>query len=42
MKNALGEMEYTKKPEFFDIIIVNDNLENAYNEFKNYIFKNVM
>lgn len=30
LKNARGELAYLQKPEFFDAIIVNDDLERAY------------
>jgi len=38
LRNALGELEYTKKPGFFDIVMVNDNLEVAYEKLKEFIF----
>ena len=34
LKNAKGEMDYMDKPGFFDLIIVNDDLEKAYAKFK--------
>jgi guanylate kinase len=34
MGNAHGEMAYTKKEGFFDAVIVNDDFERAYAEFK--------
>ena len=34
LKNAKGEMDYMDKPGFFDLIIVNDDLEKAYANFK--------
>jgi len=38
LKTAQKEMDYMKKENFFDIIIINDNLENAYTELKQHIF----
>lgn len=40
MKNAAKEMGYMNKPGFFDKVIVNDNLEDAYLELKKFIFEN--
>jgi len=34
LKNAHGEMAYLEKPNFFDSVIVNDNLEHAYAKLK--------
>jgi guanylate kinase len=34
LKNARGELAYLEKPDFFDAIIVNDDLENAYARLK--------
>ena len=34
LANAQGELAYMYKKGFFDCIIVNDNLENAYAKFK--------
>lgn len=31
--NATKEMEYMKRPDFFDAVIVNENLEKAHQEF---------
>ncbi|CAI8506400.1 unnamed protein product [Hanseniaspora opuntiae] len=36
---ATAELEYSKEPNAHDIIIVNDDLEKAYSELKNYIFQ---
>jgi len=41
LKNAQGELEYTKKPGFFDLVLVNDDLEVAYSALKDFLgFKN--
>lgn len=37
LANAQGEMAYADKPDFYDKIIVNDNLENAYICLVNYL-----
>ncbi|KYR01997.1 guanylate kinase [Tieghemostelium lacteum] len=34
LETAKKEMEYLNKPGFFDVIIVNDDLQTAYNQFK--------
>ena len=34
LKNAKGEMDYMDKPGFFDLVIVNDNLDAAYAKLK--------
>lgn len=39
LKTAKKEMDYMSKEGFFDTIIVNDNLETAYTELKQFIFK---
>ena len=36
---ATAEIEYSKEPNAHDIIVVNDDLEKAYSELKNYIFQ---
>ena len=37
MANATKEMAKTEEPGFFDLVIVNDNLEKAYEEMKTFI-----
>lgn len=37
MANATKEMAKTEEPGFFDLVIVNDNLEKAYEEMKAFI-----
>jgi len=37
LKNATGEMNYTKRDKFFDKIIVNDNLDTAFKELRAWI-----
>ena len=34
LKNARGELAYLERPDFFDAIIVNDDLEKAYAKLK--------
>lgn len=34
LKNAKGELAYMDKPGFFDLVVVNDDLEQAYAKFK--------
>jgi len=38
LRNALGELEYTKRPGFWDLILVNDDLERAYTQLRDWIF----
>jgi len=38
LHNAKGELEFTKKQGFFDIVLVNDNLEATYDKLKEFIF----
>jgi len=40
LRNALGELEYTKRQGFWDFILVNDNLEKAYSGLRDWIFTN--
>jgi len=37
LNNAKGEMEYKNKPDFWDKVLVNDDLEVAYTEFKGFM-----
>ena len=37
MANAAKEMAKTEEPGFFDLVIVNDDLEKAYAEMKKFI-----
>jgi guanylate kinase len=37
LKNARAEVEFSKEKGFWDRVIVNDNLENAYAEFKEFV-----
>ena len=37
MANATKEMAKTEEPGFFDLVIVNDDLEKAYAEMKKFI-----
>lgn len=39
---AEEEIEYGTQPGNFDLVIVNDNVERAYGEFKQFIVKNVL
>ncbi|CAF98443.1 unnamed protein product [Tetraodon nigroviridis] len=38
---AKNEMEFSKKPGIFDVIIVNDNLEDAYDRLKNALLEEI-
>jgi len=38
---AKKELEYMKKDGFFDVIIVNDNLDKAYSELRNVVLKEI-
>ena len=39
LAQARNEMEYSKTPAVHDLIIVNDDLENAYKELEDFVFK---
>lgn len=41
LKVAAAEIEYGKTPGNFDIIILNDDLDRAYNELKTYLVNNI-
>jgi len=38
LTNAKGEIDFSKTPEFFDLVLVNDNLEKCYQTLKNFVF----
>jgi len=40
MNTAKREMEFVKKEGFFDVVIVNDDLDKTYDELKKWIFQN--
>ena len=39
MAQAKNELEYSKTPGVHDLIIVNDDLEKAYKEFEDFVYK---
>ncbi|KAI3661413.1 hypothetical protein MP638_003886 [Amoeboaphelidium occidentale] len=39
MEEMKGEMEYASQPGAYDVVIVNDDLERTYDEFKRYVEK---
>jgi guanylate kinase len=41
LERAKEELEYAKTPGVHDIIIVNDDLERAYKELEEYVYKPV-
>jgi len=41
LQQAKLEMEYRDQPGFFDLVIINDNLERAYQEFKEFCTRDV-
>ncbi|TWW73804.1 guanylate kinase isoform X1 [Takifugu rubripes] len=38
---AKNEIEFSKKPGIFDVVIVNDNLEDAYDQLKNAVLEEI-
>jgi len=36
--NAKREMEYAERPDFFDLVLINDDLPNTYSQLKEWIF----
>ena len=42
LENAKKEMEFAKKEGFFDAVIVNDQLDIAFSQLKDFIFKNAI
>jgi guanylate kinase len=41
LHNARVEIDFSKTPGFFDIVLVNDNLDKTYNALKDFIFNGV-
>ncbi len=40
INNARGEMEFSQKPGFFDLVLVNDDLDETYLRLKEWLFSN--
>jgi len=38
LHNAQGELDYLKKPEFWDVVLTNDDFETTYQKLKEWIF----